>query len=186
MEAPFSFSKREGTAMKMALIIVDMLVDFVDKEGALYCGESASRIIPKIKELARKMRKLGAAIIYLADSHGPDDREFELFPPHCVKGTPGAQITDELRPKTSDYVVPKNRFSGFYNTNLDEILKKERPDEVHIVGVCTSICVMDTVSGLRDRDYKVVVHRDAVADFDSCAHQFALKRMEKVLGAQVI
>jgi nicotinamidase-related amidase len=45
---------------------------------------------------------------------------------------------------------------------------------------------MDTVSDLRNRDYKVVVHSDAVADFDPEAEQFALKRMEKVLGAQVI
>lgn len=172
--------------MKKALIIVDMLMDFVDKEGALYCGESARQIIPKIKELARKMRNLGAAIIYLTDSHEPDDREFELFPRHCVKGTPGAEIIGELKPRDDDYIVPKTRYSGFYNTNLAELLKKESPDEVQIVGVCTSICVMDTVSGLRNRDYKVVVHRDAVADFDSCAHQFALKRMEKVLGAQVI
>jgi len=172
--------------MKKALIIVDMLVDFVDKKGALYCGESATRIIPRIRRLIQNMRKQGAAIIYLADSHEPDDREFELFPRHCVKGTPGAQVTSELKPLPADYVVLKTRYSGFYNTNLDEVLKEVSPDEVHIVGVCTSICVMDTVSGLRSRDYKVVVHSDAVADFDLEAQQFALKRIEEILGAQVI
>ena len=79
-------------------------MDFVNKEGALYLGESARQIIPKIKELAQKMRKpaspvraspaggQGAAIIYLTDSHQPDDREFQLFPPHRVKKTPGAQV----------------------------------------------------------------------------------------------
>lgn len=92
MEAPFSLSKRKETVTKQALIIVDMLVDFVDKEGALYLGESARQIIPKIKELAQKMRKQAAAIIYLTDSHQPDDREFQLFPPHCVKKMPGAQV----------------------------------------------------------------------------------------------
>lgn len=92
MEAPFSLSKRKETVTKQALIIVDMLVDFVNKEGALYLGESARQIIPKIKELAQKMRKQGAAIIYLTDSHQPDDREFQLFPPHCVKKMPGAQV----------------------------------------------------------------------------------------------
>ena len=93
MEAPFSLSKRKETVTKQALIIADMLVDFVDKEGALYyLGESTRQIIPKIKELVQKMRKQGAAIIYLTDSHQPDDRELQLFPPHCVKKTPGAQV----------------------------------------------------------------------------------------------
>ena len=54
------------------------------------------------------------------------------------------------------------------------------------MGVCTSICVMETVSDLRDRDFDVVVHKDAVADFDPEAHEWALQRMEKILGAKVV
>jgi nicotinamidase/pyrazinamidase len=59
-------------------------------------------------------------------------------------------------------------------------------EEVFLVGVCTSICVMETVAGLRNRDYPTFVFRKGVADFDQEAHNFALKRMEKILGAMIL
>jgi len=69
---------------------------------------------------------------------------------------------------------------------MEEILKDEGIDETYIVGVCSSICVMETVRDLKDRDYKVYVLSQGVADFDEEAHNFALKRMEKILGAKII
>jgi nicotinamidase/pyrazinamidase len=56
---------------------------------------------------------------------------------------------------------------------------------VEVVGVCTSICVMDTVGGLANRDYRIRVPRAGVADFDDEAHQQALQRMERLYGATV-
>lgn len=171
---------------KKVLIVVDMLKDFVDPDGALSCGEPAQKIILYIQKQIARIRKEGGRIVFLADSHKEDDREFELFPKHCIKGSEGAKIIDELEVKEDDYVIEKTRYSGFYGTNLEEVLARENPDEVHVVGVCTSICVMDTVSGLRDRDYKTFVHKNGVADFDPEAHQFSLKRMEKILGAKIV
>jgi len=55
-----------------------------------------------------------------------------------------------------------------------------------VVGVCTSICVMDTVGGLVDRDYAPIVPVRGVADFDPEAHEFALKRMKKIYGARIL
>jgi len=82
--------------------------------------------------------------------------------------------------------VEKTRYSAFFNTNLDELLRKAAPQEVWVTGVCTSICVMDTVGDLRNRDYPVVVPAGAVADFDPQFHQFALQRMERVYGARIL
>jgi nicotinamidase-related amidase len=130
------------------------------------------------------MQNEGAAIIYLADSHDPDDKEFQMFPPHCILGTEQSEIIPEL----SDYpgiVIPKRRYSGFFDTDLEERLEEIKPEEVVLVGVCTDICVMHTVADLRNRDYPVVVYADCVASFDQEAHVFALKHMEKVLGARV-
>jgi len=121
----------------------------------------------------------------VADSHQENDLEFEQFPKHCVEGTEGAEIIDSLRVEPTDYIVRKRRFSAFYDTNMEEILKHEGIDKAYIVGVCTSICVMETARDLRDRDYKVYVLRQGVADFDEQAHEFALKRMEKILGAEI-
>jgi len=82
--------------------------------------------------------------------------------------------------------VPKSRYSGFCKTNLNDILRDLDPEIVEVVGVCTNICVLYTVEKLRNRDYKVVVHRDGVASFDQDAHLWALKQMESVLGAEIL
>lgn len=171
---------------KKVLLITDMLNDFVREDGALTCGKPARDIVPFIQNKIKEIREEGGTIIYLTDSHEPDDREFSFFPPHCISGTSGAEIIDELAVEENDIIIKKTRYSGFYETELEEVLAELNPDEVHIVGVCTSICVMDTVSGLRDRDYMAVVHKNGVADFDEEAHRFSLKRMEKVLGAKVV
>lgn len=169
-----------------ALIIVDMLNDFIHPEGVLYCGDDASAIVPFVKKRLEMYRKAKDAVIYLQDSHAVNDKEFERFPPHCVAGTWGSRIIDALAPKASEVVVPKTRYSGFYQTGMDEALKRLAPLHVEVVGVCTSICVMDTVGGLANRDVAVVVPREGVADFDQRAHRFALERMEKIYGADIV
>jgi len=168
------------------LIIIDMLNDFIDPEGALYCGESARAIIPDIKTRLDLYRSADRGVIFLQDAHSPDDKEFEKFPPHCVAGTWGSEIIAALAPFPNDHVIPKRRYSGFYDTRLDQVLSALRPAQVEVVGVCTSICVMDTVGGLVNRDYAVQVPRSGVADFDPEAHAYALQRMERIYGAKIV
>ena len=168
-----------------ALIIVDMLNDFIDEKGALYCGKTSRDILPFIRERLALYRKNEDLIVFLQDSHKEDDREFEKFPPHGIRGTWGSQIVPELSPEAGDTVIPKTRYSGFYGTGLEKILADSGVSEVEVVGVCTSICVMDTVGGLANRDYKVTVPVKGVADFDPAFHEFALKRMRQLYGADV-
>jgi nicotinamidase-related amidase len=170
---------------RTALIVVDMLNDFVDPRGALYCGESARRIIPFIQQRLADYRAAGLPVIFLQDAHDPEDREFEKFPPHCLAGTWGGALIPELQPAPGEAVVPKKRFSGFFGTRLAQLLAESAAKAVEVVGVCTSICVMDTVGGLANRDYAVVVPADGVADFDPEAQAFALKRMAQIYGADV-
>jgi nicotinamidase/pyrazinamidase len=170
---------------RKVLIIVDMLNDFIQKEGALFCGESAREIVPFIQQRLAHYRHSGESVIYLQDAHGADDREFERFPPHCIAGTWGNQIIDALAPRPGEPVLPKTRYSGFYGTSLDRILSELQPEEVEVTGVCTSICVMDTVGGLANRDYVVRIPEKGVADFDEEFHTFALKRMQRLYGAQL-
>ena len=168
-----------------ALIIVDMLNDFIDENGVLFCGPPAIDIVPFIEQRLASHREAGNLVIYLQDAHAEDDLEFEKFPKHCVAGTWGSQIIDALRPRDGEPVIPKTRYSGFYGTRLDTILADAGPASVEVVGVCTSICVMDTVGGLANRDYRTIVPRAGVADFDAEAHRFALQRMERLYGATV-
>lgn len=171
---------------RKAMIIIDMLNDFVDEKGVLYCGESSKAIIPIIREKAAVCREQGGTVIYLQDAHDEADLEFEKFPKHAVAGTWGNRIIETLAPAPGDRVLQKTRYSGFYGTGLDKVLREVAPDEVMVVGVCTSICVMDTVGGLVNRDYNVTIPVDAVADFDAQAHEFALKRMKHIYGARMV
>ena len=170
---------------RKALLVIDMLHDFMDPSGSLFCGVEARKIIPAVKNLLEEHRKSNSIIIFPSDSHAPDDKEFDMFPPHCVTGTPGAKLIPELEIKDGEYLEPKTRYSALYGSDIEKILEEKGVTEVHMSGVCTSICVMDTTSDLRNRDYQVVVHENAVADFDPAAHEFALKRLKNVLGARI-
>jgi nicotinamidase-related amidase len=168
-----------------ALIIVDMLNDFIDEKGALYCGPASRDIVPFVGERLKAHREAGSLVVYLHDAHAEDDLEFEKFPKHCVAGTWGSRIIDALTPRSGEQVLPKTRYSGFFGTDLERVLADFGPEEVEVVGVCTSICVMDTVGGLANRDYRTIVPRAGVADFDAEAHRQALQRMERLYGATV-
>jgi nicotinamidase-related amidase len=168
-----------------ALIVIDMLKDFIYEEGALYCGKKVKKIIPIVKKKINEAHKEGSVVIFLTDAHNKDDLEFKRFPPHCIKQSWGAEIIDELDVRKEDYIVPKTRYSGFYNTNLDAILKKHNITKADVVGVCTSICVMDTVGELKNRDIEVRIFKEGVADFDEEFHEFALKRMKRIYKAEI-
>ena len=172
--------------MVKALIIVDMLNDFIDPRGVLYCGAAASEIVPFVQDRLNTYRQRGDLIVYLQDAHEEDDLEFEKFPKHAVSGTWGSQIVDALKPYSGEKVIPKKRYSGFYGTNLSHVLEAAGAQQIEVVGVCTSICVMDTVGGLANRDYSITVPEKGVADFDAEFHAFALKRMAQLYGAQIV
>lgn len=171
---------------KKALIVADMLRDFLEPQGTLYLGDAARGIIPFVARKIAETRAAGGVVIYVCDAHAPDDKEFKLFAPHAVKGSRGAEIIPELQFLPGDYKVEKTTYSCFYHTDLDEILKREQVARVEIVGVCTSICVMETVKELYERDLLRLVYREGVADFDPEGHAFALKHMQRVLGAEVV
>jgi len=173
------------TMTQSALIVVDMLNDFIDEQGALYCGQGARDIIPFVSERLKRHRQQNHLVVFLQDAHAENDLEFEKFPKHCVAGTWGGRIIEELTPLPDEHVLPKTRYSGFYGTDLEDILAKAGSQEVEVVGVCTSICVMDTVGGLANRDYRTTVPAAGVADFDLEAHRFALQRMQRLYGAVI-
>ena len=171
--------------MPNALLVIDMVRGFCEEGGNLYTGESARQIIPAVQELIERETRLGSKIIFLCDNHAPDDLEFEMFPEHCVRGTSETEIIPELSGYEGD-VIPKQRYSGFFNTDLDQRLRELAPEKVIVCGVCTNVCVMHTVADARNRDYHVEVPADAVATFSEEAHLFALDHIEKVLGARVV
>jgi len=171
--------------MAKAILVIDMLRGFLEEGYPLYCGPKARSIIPNVQKLLERELKQGAQVFYICDSHAPDDAEFQMFPPHCIEGTREAELIPELASYPGE-VIPKTRYSAFYDTPLEERLNALNPETLIVCGVCTDICVMHTVADARNRGYRVEVPVDCVASFDDRAHAFALEHKEKVLGARLI
>lgn len=173
--------------MANVVLVIDMVRGFLEPGHNLYCGDESRKIIPKVQSLLERERQAGSAVLFISDHHDPDDLEFQMFPVHCVKGTGEPDVIGELSDfVTSANVVPKNRYSGFFNTDLAQRLAALNPDKLILCGVCTDICVLHTTSDARNRDYPVEVPVDCVASFDAGAHQWALTHLEKILGAKLV
>ena len=171
--------------MSNVVLVVDMVIGFMEPGHNLYCGDDAREIIPRIQQLIEREQAAGSEVIFICDTHDPDDLEFEMFPVHCVRGTEEADVIQELR-GYDGATLPKRRYSAFFETDLEQRLADLSPDKVIICGVCTDICVMHTASDARNRDYVVEVPTDCVASFDPDAHAYALTHMEKILGAKLV
>ena len=170
--------------MANAVIVTDMLRCFLEEGYPLYVGEAARHIIPNVQRLLEQELARGSKIFFISDHHDPDDLEFKMFPPHCIEGTPEAEVIPELTRYPGE-VIPKKRYSGFFNTSLEAKLKELKPEKLIICGVLTNICVMHTTADARNRDYRVEVPVDCVASSSEEAHNFALEHIEKVLGAKL-
>ena len=175
-----------GGLMSRALLVIDMLHDFLDKDGSLYLGDGSRAVIQNVAARLKEWRLGGEPVIYIMDSHLQHDPEFEMFPVHCLAGERGGEIVDELVPEKKDFLIRKRRYSAFYGTDLDLTLRELGILELELTGVCTQICVLYTAADARMRHYAVSVRKSCVASFDQEAHEFALKEMEKTLGVKVV
>jgi nicotinamidase/pyrazinamidase len=179
----------DGVRRKV-IIVVDMLNGFC-RTGNLASPRLDSITGRIVRHLADQEAR-GASLIFLVDTHVPDDPEFATFPPHAIEGSGEDEIVPELAPFSErGIVVRKSRYSGFHGTELDAVLRRLQPDVVEVVGVCTDICVTYTVADLRNRDYRVVVRRDMVETYDAPGHDgdqvndYALTHMRDILGARI-
>ena len=169
------------------VLVIDMVKGFLEPGHNLFCGDDARTIIPNVQELLNKEVSAGSRILFINDNHEVDDLEFKIFPVHCVKGTSEPDVIPELVSFiTPQNVIPKTRYSGFFNTDLEQRLARLKPDKLIICGVCTDICVLHTTSDARNRDYNVEIPKDSVASFDVDAHAWALRHASDILGANVI
>lgn len=109
--------------------------------------------------------KLGVHVIYVNDNHRPNqyDSEFDKRPVHCIDGTWGAEVVEELKPEENDLIVKKRRYSSFYQTDLELLLRERNIDTIIITGVMTNICVRSTAHDGFFKGYNVIVPSDACA-----------------------
>lgn len=190
---------------RSALIIVDMQNDFLHKDGSFsYRAQEHPEAkidmpflvetIPHVRRLADAFRAAGRPVVYVAHVLKPDysDAAFPYWRlgiepgggnrTHCVEGTWGAQIIDELKPHSGENLVTKKGFSGFSNTPLDTILRNMDVNTCVVSGVTTCVCVSNTVRGGVEENYYMVIVKDAVAEVNRQAHAAELAAMDRIFA----
>lgn len=154
--------------MSTALIIIDMQNDFV-LPGAPLCVRGAQPTVPTIRELLDQARAKGWHVIHVVREHLRDGSDVEagrasLFtegPGICVPGTQGARIVDELSPLPNEIILRKRRFSAFFHTELDLILRRLGVGTLLIAGTQYPNCVRGTAVDAMSLDYRPIVVTDA-------------------------
>lgn len=166
---------------KPAILVVDMLNDFVT--GALGC-DRARAIVPASAKLIDAARKAGVPVIFCNDCHLKGiDLELKLWGDHAIKGTKGAEVIPELKLCSKDYVVPKRRYSGFFQTDLDILLKELGVKTVIMTGLHAHMCVRHTSADAYCLGYNVVVAKEATDSFTEEDYKIGLAYLKTCYGA---
>lgn len=169
--------------MRIAILVIDVINDFI---SGVLGSERASRIVPNVKKLLNRARKNHIPVIYVTDAHHQGiEPEFEIFPLHALDGSNGSKIVGEIKPESGDYHIKKRRYSGFYETGLDSLLRDLKVDTLIITGIVTNICVQHTAADAFFRGYKIVIPSDCVEALTDAEQESALRYMEKIYGAEI-
>ncbi len=168
--------------MRTALIVVDMINDFVT--GKLgFAG--AQKIVPNIRGLLDSARANRVPVVYVSDAHSPRDAEISVWGRHAIAGTGGAQIIPELEPMKGEPVFRKQTYSIFNADEPRALLKKKGVKGLVLTGVVTDICIQNSAAGAFFNGYAVVIPADCVAAPDKKAHRYSLAYMERVFGVKI-
>lgn len=190
---------------------VDVQADFMLPGGRLYVP-GAERLIPNIRRLVEVARQSKVLLVSSADAHSTGDPEFRDWPPHCLKGTPGAELLPEacasprlVIPNQENFVLPepleayrqvtieKNTLDVFDNPKTDALLQRLHsspsfvaPGPLFIVfGVATDYCVNCTAAGLLKRGRFPAIVTDAVRAIDEKKGETILNSLQS-RGAQLL
>jgi nicotinamidase/pyrazinamidase len=149
--------------MKTVFFDIDTQIDFVYPAGALYVP-GAEHILPVIGELNRR----APLLISSMDAHSEDDPEFQIYPHHCVVGTPG-QHKPAITLCDGQVIIEKQRLDCFSSPHLEPLLAELNADRYVVYGVVTEICVRYAAFGLLKTGKPVEIVTDAVKTLDEKA-----------------
>lgn len=169
-----------------ALIIVDMQNDFIAEGAPIECPGGRA-IVPNIKKLKAWAKTNSIPVFYTQEMHRFQKVDYGLElernePQHCLEGTEGVEIIDDLKPEDDDFVIIKRRYSGYYLTDLEVLMKSFNKKVLIITGAATNVCVYATALDAMQRDVQVIVASDGVAGTSVELHEAFLKNIDYVIG----
>jgi nicotinamidase-related amidase len=179
---------------RTAVVIIDVQVDFASPDGALgKAGLDMAVVAPAVagsERLATLARAAGTPVVFVglqtlaaldsptwrarAQRRGANPDEDSAL---CRAGEYGAQFVGPT-PQPGELVIPKMRYSGFFGTNLDMVLKAMGVDTLLVCGLTTECCVDCTVRDAYHLDYHVFIATDATGAYEPDIHASALKNLE--------
>jgi nicotinamidase-related amidase len=165
-----------------ALVIVDMLKDFVD--GSL-ANPRAQLIVEPLQRLLAHARAEGWTVVFSNDAHRPGDPELKVWGEHAMEGTPGAEVIEAIAPRDGEIISPKRHYGAFDETGLAEQLHARGVDEVVITGQHTHICVRHSSYGALKAGFEVTIPREAVCAFEGVEEDEALEYLKMAYAANV-
>ena len=183
------------------LFVVDVQNDFLLSDGKLSLGDNTANLIAKI---AAYIKAFKGHVVLTQDTHNEDSCEFDVFPEHCLIGTHGWELVDEVfevlkerKPISSKdkeecredtmELIPKASFSGLslFWTLTEEVLR----GEIHVVGVATHVCVHDLIASMVNFSKEkfnispdITLHVEMTGDFDDKMAGMATQRLRDLYG----
>lgn len=171
----------QPTKVNTAIIGIDLQNEMLPG-GALPCKRILTLIKP-LSNLFNTARSLEIPIIYVCDNHRQGvDEELEIWGDHCIEGTWGAEIIEQLSPAPHDFIVKKGYFNGFIGTELQDVLDGLNVGRLIFVGWRTHVCIALTAIEAFHRGYEVVIARDGVNSNTKIEHQFGLRMLKVNYG----
>ena len=156
--SPFNTHKMRLNSDRSALLVVDMQKFFLDPASPSFtCGGLA--IIPQLKQLIQSFRHSQLPVIYTRHVHHPGLLDAGLmgwwWQGMCLEGSPESEVHPELAPRAGEKEILKHRYSAFYNTDLETILRCLKVEDLVITGIMTNMCCESTARDAYFRDYRV-------------------------------
>lgn len=170
--------------MSVALVLVDVINQFFDPRGENYhpSYEEVLRAIQRLIAAARQGKRL---VIHVREWHYPnhaDDFEWRKLRPHARAGSFQAEFPASLPIAADDLIVHKRRYSAFFATDLDLLLRERRIGTLILAGVKTHVCVRATAQDAFALGYEVLVVREAVGSNHVHLHEASLEDIERYMG----
>jgi nicotinamidase-related amidase len=174
---PYNQHEMRLKAAASALLVIDMQRFFLDEASPTYtCGGMA--ILPTVKRLINSFRRAGRPVIFTRHVHHPGDLDSGImgwwWEGKCLEGSPESEIHPDLAPMPGEKVVLKHRYSAFYNTDLETVLRCLKVEDLVVSGIMTNMCCESTARDAYYRDYRVFFPADATGSINEEMHLASL------------
>ncbi|HNQ90762.1 MAG TPA: isochorismatase family protein [Verrucomicrobiota bacterium] len=174
---PYNQHAMRLNATASALLVVDMQRFFLDAASPMFtCGGVA--ILSTVRRLIEAFRRANRPVIFTRHVHHPGDLDSGImgwwWAGKCLEGSPESEIHPDLAPRPGEKVVFKHRYSAFYNTDLETVLRCLKVEDVVVSGVMTNLCCESTARDAYCRDHRVFFLADGTGSISEEMHVASL------------